>query len=180
MRPRNCVLAIQRSRNNEQAQYRKRPRSRKHLRRWRHAQRPKLPNPRKRAQRRGGGAARRSVSGGAGAPKTARVLAVSGMAADLLRRGLDLLFCGYNPQPLLARPVRLRHHGPPLRTAGGRKVARLWHRIHQPLSSSDASGSRPYPRGDRGRSSRPAHQARTLQAPRRCVHGYRRLTRAQL
>jgi double-stranded uracil-DNA glycosylase len=37
------------------------------------------------------------VPGGAGAPKIARTFAGSAVAVDLLRPGLDLLFCGYNP-----------------------------------------------------------------------------------
>src|SRR5215208_200231 len=61
----------------------------KRLKRPRHARRPKHPSRRKRAQRRGEGAALRSAPGGAGVPKTARTLAVSGMAADLLEGEQD-------------------------------------------------------------------------------------------
>src|SRR5215213_3905847 len=61
----------------------------KHLKRPRHARRPKHPSLRKRAQRRGEDAARRSAPGGAGVLKTARTLAVSGMTADLLEDEQD-------------------------------------------------------------------------------------------
>ena len=42
-----------------------------------------------------------------GAPKIARTLAVSGVAADLLRPDLILLFCGYNPSLISGQT---RHH----------------------------------------------------------------------
>jgi uncharacterized alkaline shock family protein YloU len=64
------------------------------------ARKPKHPSRRKRAQRRAEGAAQRSAPGGAGVPKTARTLAVSGMAAALLegeQDGSDNTFSADNP-----------------------------------------------------------------------------------